>query len=170
MKEATLTTTDIFKNGMWLTLPPLLFSLSLMNFLPNALTPAQFNLGILDTLLNIESVSRVVVFAMPAFFSIGLSTITQKRGLVLYMTGLLVYGLSYGIQNFFPNSDWSISALGFAASAYTNLLWMIGLAFLGERLYFTQRLRYRPVFYIVPAVLFVTFHTTHAILYHQRIS
>jgi hypothetical protein len=162
--------TDIIKNGIWLTLPPLLFSLSLMTVLPNALTPAQFNEGIPDAIVNIEGLGRILVFAMPAFFSIGISTTTQKRGLVLYLTGVALYYLAYGTQNFFPNSGWSTSALGFAASAYTNIFWMIGLGLLGEKFYFTNHLRYRPIFFIVPAVVFVIVHTTHAVLYHQQIS
>jgi hypothetical protein len=163
-----ITKTDIIKNGIWLTFPPLLFSLSLMTFLPNALTPAQFNEGIPDVLVNVESIGRILVFAMPAFFSIGISTKTQTRGLALYLAGVTLYYLSYGSQNFFPESDWSTSTIGFAASAYTNVFWMIGLGLLGEKFYFTERLRYRPIFYIVPAVVFVIFHTTHAVIYHQR--
>jgi phosphotransferase system glucose/maltose/N-acetylglucosamine-specific IIC component len=96
-----ITPTDIIKNGIWLTLPPLLFSLSLMNLLPTALTPAQFNRDIPDVLLKIESIGRILVFAMPAFFSIGISTKTQKRGLALYLAGVALYYLSYGTQNFF---------------------------------------------------------------------
>jgi hypothetical protein len=163
-----ITKADIIKNGIWLTLPPLLFSLSLMTVLPNALTPAQFNEGIPDAIVNIEVFGRILVFAMPAFFSIGISTTTQKRGLVLYLTGVALYYLSYGTQNFFPNSGWSNSLLGFSASAYTNVFWMIGLGMLGEKFYFKQRLRYRPIFYIIPAVVFVMVHTTHAVVYHQR--
>ncbi len=166
----SVTKTDIIKNGIWLTFPPLLFSLSLMTFLPNALTPDQFNKGIPDVLLNIESIGQILVFAMPAFFSIGISTTTQKRGLALYLAGVTLYFLSYGTQNFFPNSVWSKSTIGFAASAYTNIFWTIGLGLLGEKFYFTKRLRYRPIFYIVPAVVFAIAHAAHAVIYHQRSS
>jgi hypothetical protein len=168
MQKIIITKTDIIKNGIWLTFPPLLFSLSLMTFCPNTLTPDQFNRGIPDVLVNIESIGRVLVFGMPAFFSIGISTKTQKRGLALYLAGVTLYYLSYGTQNFFTSSDWSKSAIGFAASAYTNIFWTIGLGLLGEKFYFTKRLRYRPIFYIVPAVVFVISHTTHAVIYHQR--
>jgi hypothetical protein len=34
-----ITVTDILKNGIWLTFPPLLFSLSFMSLLPAVLTP-----------------------------------------------------------------------------------------------------------------------------------
>jgi hypothetical protein len=100
-----ITTNDIIKNGIWLTFPPLLFSLSLMSLIPTALTPAQFNRGIPDLLLNVESIGRILVFAMPAFFSIGISTKTQKRGLALYSVGVTLYYLSYGTQNFSPDSN-----------------------------------------------------------------
>jgi phosphotransferase system glucose/maltose/N-acetylglucosamine-specific IIC component len=159
---------NIIKNGIWLTFPPLLFSLSLMIFLPNAVTPAQFNEGIPNVLTNIESIGRILVFAMPAFFSIGISTTTQKRGLALYLAGVILYCLSYGTQNFSPDSHWSTSTIGFAASAYTNIFWTIGLGLLGEKFYFTKRLCYRSIFYIAPAVVFVIAHTTHAVIYHQR--
>jgi hypothetical protein len=168
MQKIIITKTDIIKNGIWLTFPLLLFSLSLMTFLPNSLTPAQFNQGIPDVLLNIESIGRILVFAMPTFFSIGISTKTQKRGLALYLAGVILYFLSYGTQNFFPNSDRSTSTIGFAASAYTNIFWTIGLGLMGEKFYFTKRLHYRPIFYIVPAVIFVIAHTTHTVIYHQR--
>ncbi len=167
-KDPRLTKSAIFKIGIWLTLPPLLFSLSLMNFLPNALTSAQFNQGVPDALITAERIGRIFAFAMPTFFSVGLSTTTHKRGLVVYVIGVALYCLAYGIQNLFPSSSWSTSALGFAASAYTNVFWMIGLGLLGERFYFTQHLRYRPIFYILPAVIFTAFHTTHTLLHHQR--
>lgn len=167
-RSSRIAKTDILKCGIWLTFPPLLFSLGLMTFLPNALTPAQFNKGMPDGLLHIESIGRILVFAMPAFFSIGISTTLQKRGLALYLIGVALYYLSYGTQNFFPDSAWSTSTLGFAASAYTNVFWTIGLGLLGEKFYFTERFRYRPTFYIVPAVVFVFFHTTHLVIFHQR--
>lgn len=162
------TTTGILKNGLWLTLPPLLFSLSLMSMVPTALTPAQFNQGVPDVVVNGEIIGRILVFAMPAFFSIGLTTKTQKRGLALYLAGVTLYCLSYGTQNFFPDSAWSTSMIGFAASAYTNVFWMIGLGLLGEKFYFFAHMRYRPILYIAPVLFFVVFHVTHSVIYHQR--
>jgi hypothetical protein len=159
----------VFKNGAWLTLPPLLLSLGPMAFLPNALTPAQFNEGIPPALLVIENMTRILVFAMPAFFSIGFASRRQKPGAVLYLAGVILYGLSYGIRNVFSQSAWSTSTVGFAASAYTNIIWMVGLGLLGEKFYFLESLRYRPVFYVVPAVVFVAIHTVHAVLFYQRV-
>lgn len=163
-----ITTSDILRNGLWLTLPPLLLSLGLMLIVPTALTPAQFNAGIPTAVVKGELVGRIIVFAMPAFFSVGLATKSQQWGLGLYLTGVVAYFLSYGTQNLFPDSAWSTSLIGFTASAYTNVFWMIGLGLLGEKFYFGARSLYRPVFYIAPAVGFVAVHVFHAVLYHQR--
>ena len=163
-----ITITDIVKNGIWLTFPPLLFGLSLMSRLPAALTPALFNKGIPDVLANGENIVRILVFAMPAFFSIGISTKTQKQGLALYLAGVALYYLSYAALIFSPDSVWSTSMIGFVAPAYTNLFWMIGLGLLGEKFYFPAHLRYRPVFFIAPVVIFLIFHITHAVIVYQR--
>jgi hypothetical protein len=158
----------IFKNGFWLTLPPLLLSLGLMRFLPTALTANQFNQGIPQVLLIAENIMRVTVFAIPVFFSINLSTPLQRTGLVVYFVGVALYYLSYSTQNFYPDSAWSTSLIGFASTAYTNVFWMIGLGLLGNKFYFPEGLRYRPSFFIVPAVLFICLHVTHTVLYYQR--
>jgi len=163
-----ITMTDMVKNGIWLTFPILGFSLTLMNRLPAALTPALFNKGIPDVLLNCENIGRILVFAIPAFFSIGISTKTQKRGLALYLAGVALYYLSYLAQIIFPDSAWSTSMAGFVATAYTNLFWIIGLGLLGEKFHFPERLRYRPVSYLAPAFIFLIFHITHAVMVYQR--
>lgn len=163
-----ITFTDIFKNGIWLTFPILIFSFSLMNSLPSELTPAQFNKGISGELLICENIVRIFVFTMPAFFSVGISTNTQKRGLTLYLAGVILYYLSYLTLIIYPDSSWSTSMIGFVATAYTNIFWMIGLSLLGEKFYFPKRLRYRPVFYFAPAIVFLILHTAHAIVVYQR--
>jgi hypothetical protein len=162
------TTTNIFKNGIWLTFPPLLFSLSLMGLLPDALTPAQFNKDIPDLLVMGENIARVFVFGMPLFFSVSLSTKTQKRGLLLYLVAIALYYLSYLVLIFMPNTAWSNSLIGFAAPAYINIFWMSGLGLLGEKFYFPDSLRYRPRFYIAPAIIFLTFHIAHTVIVYQR--
>lgn len=164
--KTTLTT--IFKNGIWLTFPPLLFSLSLMGQLPEALTPAVFNKDIPDGLVMGENIARIFVFGMPLFFSVGLSTKNQKRGVILYLVGIVLYYLSYLLLIFAPDSTWSNSLVGFTAPAYTNFFWMVGLGLLGENFYFPARLQYRSRFYIVPTLIFLIFHIAHTVIVYQR--
>ena len=96
-----------------------------------------------------------------------LSTASQRRGLILYLAGVVSYFVAYGVQNFAPESGWSTSMIGFTASAYTNLIWMTGLGLLGDRFQFSTSWRYRPAFYIVPATIFIILHTRHSILYFR---
>lgn len=159
---------DISKNCIWLTFPPLLFSLYLMDFLPAELTPAQFNKDIPYLLIYGENIMRILVFAIPIFFSIGLSTKTQKIGLILYLAGVALYYLSYWALIVFPDSTWSTSMIGVVATAYTNLFWMIGLGLLGEKFNFLIRLRYRSIFYIAPVIIFLIFHIIHVVIVYQR--
>ncbi|MCJ7519011.1 MAG: hypothetical protein MUO42_04985 [Anaerolineaceae bacterium] len=163
-----ITINDIVKNGIWLTFPVLLFSLSLMNRLPAAFMPALFNKGIPDVLLYGENIGRILIFGIPAFFSIGISTKTQKRGLAVYLAGVALYYLSYLAQIIIPDSAWSTSMAGFVATAYTNLFWLIGLGLLGEKFYFPERLRYRPVYYFAAAFIFLIFHIAHTVMVYQR--
>ena len=163
-----ITKLDVFKNGIWLTFPPLFFSLSLMSYLPAALTPALFNQGIPPALATGENIVRSVVFALPAFFSVGFSTKTQKQGLVFYLVGIALYYLSYAALILFPAHSWSQSMPGVVATAYTNFFWMIGLGLMGERFYFPEKFYYRPIIYISPVVLFLIFHITHAVIVYQQ--
>jgi hypothetical protein len=158
---------DVMKNGIWLTLPPLLFSLGLMWIVPTALPPAAFNKDMPILLVYSENILRIVVFAMPAFFAVGLSTKTQKRGLMSYLAGVAFYCLTYAIQNYLPDSSWSTSLIGFTASACTNLIWMIGVGLMGSKFYFWRFVRYRPVIFIAPATIFIILHVMHTFLFFR---
>ena len=104
---------------------------------------------------------------MPLFFTIGISTKTQRQGLTWYAAGVLIYFLAWVPLLFYPGSAWSLSLPGFLAPAYTPLVWLVGIGLLGDGYYFP--LSYRPVYYIAPAVLFLCFHITHtAIVYLQN--
>jgi hypothetical protein len=158
---------NVMKNGIWLTLPPLLFSLAFMWILQTAVTLTAFNKDVPDLLVFSENILRIVVFSIPAFFTVGISAKSKRRGLMLCLAGVAFYCMTYSIQNYFPDSRWSQSMIGFTASAYTNLIWMIGLGLMGNKFYFSRSVRYRPVYYIVPAAIFVVLHLAHAILFFQ---
>jgi hypothetical protein len=162
-----IVTTSVMKNGIWLTLPPLLFSLGLMWIGPTPLTPAAFNKDVPTLLIYSENILRIVVFAMPAFLTVGIAAKTQRRGLWLYLAGVAIYCATYAIQNYLPDSTWSRSMIGFTASAYTNLIWMIGLGLMGNKFYFPQIVRYHPVYFIVPATIFIGLHVAHTILFFR---
>jgi hypothetical protein len=162
-----MTRTNILKSGIWLTLPPLLFSLGLMYILPTALTATQFNAGIPTTFLIAENALRLLIFTTPLLFTVGTTSRTQKNGFVLYLVGVGLYFLSYGTQNFFPQSAWSTSFFGFVGSAFLNIFWLIGLGMMGDEFYLFAKIKYQPSYFIVLAILFVSLHSIHSIIYYQ---
>jgi hypothetical protein len=167
MKNNEIDLVKYLRNGIWLTVPILLWNAILASRLPAQFLPDIFWKEIPDVVAYGENSLRiVVVFAMPLFFSIGLSTKTQKQGLVWYLAGTAIYFLSWILQIYYPDSGWSTSMIGFLAPAYTPLVWLIGIGLLGEKFYFP--VRYRPVYYIAPAILFLIFHNTHTAIVYLR--
>lgn len=167
MKNTKNDIVKYLRNGIWLTVPILLWNIIFASRLPAQYLPDIFWKDIPDVVKYGENIMRIVVFGMPLFFSIGLSTKTQKQGLVWYLAGTAVYFLAWIPLLFMPDSAWSTSMVGFMAPAYTPLLWLIGIGLLGEKFYFT--VRYRPIYYIAPSVLFLVFHCTHvAMVYLQN--
>jgi len=153
-------------NGILLTIPILLWNVVFASRLPIQFLPDIFWKNIPDVVKYGENILRTVVLVMPLFFSIGISTKTQKQGLAWYLAGTAIYFLAWVPQLFFPASAWSTSMIGFLAPAYTPLLWLTGIGLLGEKFYFS--VRYRPIYYIVPSVLFLIFHITHTTIVYLR--
>jgi hypothetical protein len=70
----------------------------------------------------------------------------------------LLHSLDFQIVR--PKSSWSSSIFGFMAPSYTPLIWLIGLALLGEPL--VNSMRYLPWMYGAVSVLFILAHSLHA--------
>lgn len=154
-------------NGVLLTLPVLLWNGLFANRLPAPFLPDIFWRDIPDWVRYGENGFRLIVFMMPLLFTVGVSTKTQKNGLIWYLAGTAVYFISWLPHFFAPESAWSASLLGFMAPAYTPTLWLVGIGLLGDRFYLSRR--YHPIHYIAPALIFVIFHCTHtAIVYLQN--
>ena len=151
---------------MWLTIPILLWNAAFASRLPVQYLPEIFSRDIPGVVLYGETILRMVVFVMPAFFSIGIATKAQKQGLAWYLAGTAIYFLAWLPLLFAPGSAWSSSMIGFLAPAYTPVGWLVGVGLLGGEFYFA--VRYRPIYYIAPAVLFLMFHVAHAAIVYLR--
>ena len=114
-----------------------------------------------------ENSLRVAVFVIPFLMPLELAVPGAARALVVYAVGTLVYFASWLALILFPVSRWSTSALGFAAPAYTPLLWLLGIALLGRQLYWGTF--YRWWMYLVLALVFVATHVSHTVMVHARI-
>ncbi len=80
-------------------------------------------------------------------------------GLVVYCLGMLVYFASWLPLIFLPESNWSESAAGLLAPAYTPLIWLSGIALVGGSWPYAGL-----------SMLFVVVHVYHNILAYGLIT
>ncbi len=64
---------------------------------------------------------------------------------------------------FLPDTVWSLSLLGYAAPAYTPIIWLLGIGLLGKELVI-KKIPYNRIVFITLSIVFVVFHMAHAVI------
>jgi hypothetical protein len=149
-----------------LLLPAMAWNIVMTRYLPSAFQPAQFWREIPAPLALAENTLRIAVFILPFLMPLGVATPRGRRALLVFIAGTLVYFASWMALILCPDSVWSRSLLGFAAPAYTPLLWLLGIALLGERLFWGAF--YRWWMYLALSVAFLFAHIAHTALVFSR--
>jgi len=155
-----------FFNCFLLTIPILLWDYVFTDSLPKAFQAENFSKGIPAFMINIENGSRLLMFIFISLMPIEILKPIQKKGLVLYVIGTLLYFASWLMLMYFPNSTWSESALGLLSPAYTPLFWLIGIGLIGDSLYFN--IPYRRWWYFFIVIVFLFFHNWHTYLIYLK--
>lgn len=153
-------------NCFVLTIPIMIWNMVLTNQLPKYFQPEIFWKDIPTLLTYGENISRAMVFMLAFLMPLRISTPTQKKGLYIYLGGVLLYFASWLVLILFPDSEWSNSSMGFTAPSYTPLLWLIGIGLIGDSFYFNWP--FRRWFFISISILFLLFHNFHAFTIYQR--
>ena len=149
-----------------LLLPILGWNLAIARYLPPQFESAVFDHEIPPLVSVGENVLRMIVFVLPFFMPLDLTTAIQRQGLWLFAVGTGVYFLSWMPLIVAPQSAWSVSRAGFLAPAYTPLAWLLGLGLIGNRLYVP--VPFTPWGYALLACAFVAMHVTHVNLVYTR--
>jgi hypothetical protein len=149
-----------------LTIPILVWNSLLTTKLPTEFQAKIFKKDIPVFLTYGENISRLVVLMLPVLMPLRILTRTQKKGLFIYIGGILLYFASWLALIYFPDSIWSNNILGFTAPAYTPLLWLIGIGLIGDSFYFN--LPYKRWFYMLIVIIFLVFHNIHVITIYFR--
>ena len=149
-----------------LTVPMLVWNVVLTRFLPPALASNVFSRDIPPLVTYGENTLRIAVMVLPFLMPLDVATVGQRRGVLLFVVGTVVYFLSWVPLMIAPQSPWSTSWLGFVAPAYTPLVWLAGLGLIGRRLYVP--LPFRRWVYVGLACGFVGFHVTHTSIVYAR--
>ncbi len=163
-------TTAVLKyllNCFLLIIPALILNLLWAARLPPMWLFESFWKDIPPAIVYGERISSIAVNVLPVFMPLRISTKRQRTGLVVYIIGVLTYFLAWVFMVYFPQSTWSTSLIGSTATAWTSLLWLIGIGLIGDSLYFP--IPYRSWVYISLAVIFAAFHTLHAVIVYLRI-
>lgn len=136
--------------------------------LPVAFAPENMDAGISKDILIGENIFRAIIFLLPIFFKIDLSKHVGKLGLAIYIVGSLIYFASWIIVMYAPSSAWSNSVFGFAAPAYTPIIWLIGISLMADS--YNVKIPFGRWHYIIPCAIFIGLHTTHSVLAYLRTS
>lgn len=157
-----------FLNCFLLMLPVIIWNIALMPLLPAPFQPDIFRKDIPSFLLYAENGSRIVLFLLALLMPLDIVTARQKKGMYLYITGMLLYFASWIALIVFPDSGWSRSLTGFAAPAYTPLIWLTGVTWTGSSFYYFG-LPYRRWHFMLASVLFLVFHNAHTMMVYFRL-
>jgi hypothetical protein len=155
-----------FFNCFLLTIPVLLWDYIFTDKLPKAFQPEIFWKDIPSIITYAENISRLIMFVFISFMPLKIINDKQKRGFRLYVVGVLLYFAAWVILMYFPNTAWSKSILGLLAPAYTPLVWLVGIGFIGNSLFF--KIPYKRWLYFLVVIIFLIFHNWHTYLIYFR--
>ena len=159
--------TKYLQNCFPLLLPVIFWNILLVDQLPVYYQSSFFWDDIPNYISWPENILRIILFSMPMLMILEMKDKSQKMGLQLFIYGLGIYFLSWIMQMKFPTSFWSLSILGFTAPAYTSIFFIIPIGLIGKNNFF--RIKYLQKTYFLIGLIFVLFHTWHAVLVYQRI-
>ena len=149
-----------------LLIPAIAWSLAFTSKLMPASAMAEFWRDIPAPLVFSENALRSLVFTLPFAMPLQIATKRDRRALFVFVIGTLVYFASWVALMYWPGTSWSLSILGALAPVYTPILWLPGLAVLGQRLFWGQF--YRWWMYLLICAGFLAAHITHGALVYIR--
>jgi len=156
----------ILSNGYIAIFPILVWNIFFTSKLPPAYAPELFNSNIPLTIIIGENLFRSIIFILPLFFRLNISSSLEKKGLIIYSSGVALYFSSWLMLIYASNSGWSSSVVGFAAPAYTPIIWLVGLSLLVDSYYF--KMAYSKWHFILPSIAFSIFHVSHTVYVYNR--
>ncbi|NLD94208.1 MAG: hypothetical protein GX639_16240 [Fibrobacter sp.] len=151
---------QICSNGFALFIPIFLWNLIFLKKLPPVFENKTFDKNIPKYVLIGESIFRAIIFVIPILTEINFTKISESIGIYIFITGVIVYFLTWLFLIYYPDSKWSKSIIGFCAPAFTPIIWLVGFAFTVNK--FNININYNIWFYLAPSIIFVFFHVVHS--------
>jgi hypothetical protein len=154
-------------NGFLLLLPVMFWDGLFTDKLPAAFQPAIFWQDIPPAVQWGEYVFRISLFALAAMMRIDYRSAAQRKGLIVYSTGLLLYFTSWLLLMYAPGGAWSNSLPGFLSPAFTPAIWLSGILMMTNGFYF--RFPAGKWCFLVTTCGFLLCHNLHALIVYNRL-
>ncbi len=155
-------------NCFLLLLPIFAWNMVFANKLPQKYTDKGKWNDIPKALAAIENTFRTIVFLSPVLMILNINNDRTTIGLIIYIIGLIIYFLAWLLQMYRPDSPWSKSLLGMMAPAFTPIIWLNGIALIGQENFL--KIPGFSLFYIIISLIFISVHSLHAyIVFKQNI-
>ena len=154
-------------NCFLLLIPIFLWNILLVKYLPKGFSPDFFWKDIPSLVKYSENISRIIVFALPVLMILSFETRKQRIGITIYLIGLIIYFMSWGVMIIYPESLWSTSQIGFMAPAFTTIIWFVGIGMVGRKSFI--RIPHLTTVYIFLSTVFVFIHSLHCYMVFQRL-
>ena len=154
-------------NCFLLVIPIFIWNIILINYLPQTYGHDIFGAAIPKYIDGGENILRLILFGLPLFMALSIQSQQERIGFIIYLFGIFLYFTSWILVIIYPQSGWSMSAIGFTAPAFTTIIWFIGIGLIGHK--GTINIPNLSWIYISLSILFVVIHTIHAYVVFQRL-
>jgi len=141
-------------NCFWFFIPVIIFNIIFTKYLP------EFYLrDINHTIVIMETIARILTIAFSVIMAIKLDNKIGKLGLIVYIIVILIYFFSYFIVIKIPAISYNNNLVVLLAPYWTSILWLIGIGFLGNKLFLN--IPYHYIVFIIVSIVFVIIHNIH---------
>ncbi|MEJ2595697.1 MAG: hypothetical protein P8100_11385, partial [bacterium] len=113
-----------------------------------------------------EGILRIVLIALAAIMPLFIFTRFQQAGLTLYLIGLFLYFLSWRPLILYPAGAWSTSLIGFTAPVIVQMVWLSGIAMIGNRWFL--KYRFSRWYFFSLAMLYSIFRFLHVLMVYLQ--
>ena len=151
-----------FYSNCFLLFIPVIF----LNILFTKYLPEYYLRNISHIIIPIEIVVRVILMALSTIMKIDIKDRTGKTGFIIYITGLVIYFISYFILINYSDTAVGGNMILQLSGYWTAMIWLIGIGLTGKKLF--VKMPYHYSLYIILSILFGIIHTYHGYILLAR--
>jgi len=138
----------------------------LLNILFTKYLPECYLKNISHIIVPIEITVRIILMALSTIMIIDVKDKVGKTGILIYITGLIIYFASYFILINCYETVVGENMILQLSGYWTAMIWLIGIGLIGKKLF--VKIPYHYALYMILSVLFGIIHTYHGYILLTR--